>query len=72
MVLPSDHLTRQFGTMSELFASPSPVLHSNVFRSLENMSKDTSLDDEKRAQANFNAGTYVQLLNLDQLSETRS
>ena len=55
-------LTQQFGTMPELFALPSPAgptLHSNVFRSLESMSKDKGLDVAKRAQANFNAGTSV-------------
>ena len=57
--------------MPELFALPSPALHSNVFRSLESMSKDIALDEAKRAQANFNAGTTLQLLDLDQLSDSR-
>jgi len=57
--------------MPELFALPSPALHSNVFRSLESMSKDIGLDDAKRTQANFNAGTTLQLLDLDQLSNSR-
>jgi hypothetical protein len=42
--------------MPEPLSSLNPALHSIIFQSFERMSKDISLDQAKRVQANLDAG----------------